>query len=103
MGGFGELSGSPGQQRSLRSMCQALSWAFARSPLTRSLAWAHSALVVAALAEAAPHAGRLATVSAHTHTVHNYASRYAIPITEMLCLTDTSVLPPGEAAWTLAW
>jgi hypothetical protein len=29
-----------GQQRSLRRMCQDLSWAFARSPGARSCAWA---------------------------------------------------------------
>jgi hypothetical protein len=29
-----------GQQRSLRRMCQVLSWAFARSPGARSFAWA---------------------------------------------------------------
>jgi hypothetical protein len=32
-----------GQQRSLRRMCQVLSWAFARSPGARSLAWAEFA------------------------------------------------------------
>ena len=32
-----------GQQRSLRRICQVLSWAFARSPGARSLAWARLA------------------------------------------------------------
>jgi hypothetical protein len=32
-----------GQQRSLRRMCQVLSWAVARSPGARSLAWAEAA------------------------------------------------------------
>ena len=40
------LAGCParqGQQRGLRRMCQALSWAFVRSPGARSRAWARSA------------------------------------------------------------
>jgi hypothetical protein len=41
--GFGELPGAPGKQRSLRRMRKFLSWAFARSPGLRSLAWARLA------------------------------------------------------------